>query len=138
MQITQRFRNTDKMAVIVAFALAALAGAILWFLPPMTSGDRIDLESLIPIIGDSVTGPGSGGSTQEGVAGLILIAVAAVTGLPLIAPRSAERRVLVVCASVVTLFTLATILRNGLFYVPSAALLTWVVLRPTPRVTTED
>jgi hypothetical protein len=138
MQITQRLHGGDRSAVIVAWGLAALAGAILWFLPPMTSGDRIDLESLIPIIADSVTGPGSGGSTHEGVAGLILIVVAAVTGLPLIAPRSAERRVLVVCASVVTLFTLVTILRNGLFYVPSAALLTWAVLRPTPRVTTED
>ena len=136
MQITQQLRDSDRLAVLAAFGLAALVGVTAWFLPPFTSGDQIDLESLVPLVpsvADSVTGPGSIGSTHHGVAGLILIAVVAVTGLPLLAPPAAFRQVLIVCATAVTLFTLATLLRNGLLFAPSAALLSWVALRSTAK-----
>ena len=139
MQITQRLRDSGRLAVIAAFGLAALAGAALWYLPPFTSGDQLDLESLVPLVADSVNpgppGPGSIRSAHHGVAGLILIAVVAVTGLPLLAPQAARRRVLIICAAAVTFFALATLVRNGLFFLPSAALLSGVAVRSTAKST---
>lgn len=122
-------RNARAVATTAGFGFAALASAALWFVPPHTSGNRIDLESLLPFVGNSVsdtlTGPQSGGSVHSGLAGLILIAVAVVAGLPLLVRPAHRWRLLVWSAAVVSLFALATILRNGLFFVPSAALLCW-------------
>ena len=122
-------KRVSRVPLVAGFGLVAFASALLWFAPPYTSGYRIDLESLLPLVGDSVTGPGSDGSTRSGVAGVILIGVAALAGLPLLVPLRHRQRLLVLSAVVVTAFALATLLRNGLFFIPGAALLSWAAWR---------
>jgi hypothetical protein len=130
-QVSRRVEGglAPQRALAAAFVLATLASAALWFIPPHTSGERIDLESLLPLLGDTATGPGSGGTPQHGVAGLVLISVPAVAGIPLLVPPAARRRMLDICAAVVGVFAVATLLRNGLLFMPSAALLCWAAWR---------
>ena len=59
----------------------------------------------------------------------MLISVAAVAGLPLMVGVSRRRPVLYACAAAVTLFAVGTILRNGLFFLPSAGLLCAAALK---------
>ena len=116
-------KTATRVPLSVGFGLVAFASAFLWFAPPYTSGYRIDLESLLPLVEDSVTGPGSDGSARSGVAAVILVGAAALAGLPLLAPLRHRWRFLVLSAVVVTAFALATLLRNGLFFMPGAAVL---------------
>ena len=120
-------------ALVAAFVAAAAASAGLWWGSLALRGERIDLESVLPLVGDSVTGPGSGGSADSGTAGLVLLAVAVVAGLPLLAPAGVRRQVAQVAAVAVSVFAVATLLRNGVLYLPAAGLLWWA-LRPRASV----
>ena len=53
----------------------------------------------------------------------MLISAATAAGLPLVVASSLRRPVLCVCAAAVSLFSVATILHNGLLFLPSAGLL---------------
>ena len=113
---------TTTATLVLAFTLAATASVALWS-AAIAGGERIDLESVIPLIGDTVIGPGSGGSTHSGAAGLVLLTVAVVAGLPLLVPAGIRRRVTRAAAVAVSIFAVATLFRNGLFYLPAAGLL---------------
>ena len=128
---TQRLegKTASRVPLATGFGLVAFASVFLWFAPPYTSGERIDLESLLPLVADTVTGPGSDGSARSGVAGLILFGVAAMAGLPLVVPLRHRRWLLVLSAVVLSVFALATLLRNGLFFMPGAAVLCWSAWR---------
>lgn len=128
--IYHKYGSSVTALLVMGFAFALLASCALWFIPPFTVGERIDLDAMLPFIGDNdgvsqtTIMPGeSGSSPQHGVAGLVLISVAAVAGLPLLVGSSLRRPVLYACAAAVTLFAVGTILRNGLFFLPSAGLL---------------
>lgn len=117
-----------RRPLIAGFVLAIAASAFLWFVPPYTSGERVDLESLVPYLnneGGTATvsyGRSSGDVAHSSwAAGLLLIGLTILGGMPLLAPRS--RPVLLLTATLMTLFVIATILRNGLFYIPSAVVL---------------
>lgn len=122
---TQRLKEktVSRVPLVTGFGLVAFASAFLWFAPPYTSGEWIDVESLVPLVGDTVTGPGSDGSANSGVAGLILFAVAALAGLPLLGSLRHRRWMLVLAAVVVSVFALVTLFRIGLFFIPGAAVL---------------
>lgn len=117
---------------VAAFACAAAASGLLWFGPVALRGERIDLESVLPLIGDSVTGPGTAGSARSGAAGLVLLGVALIAGLPLLRRGPARRAVGIGAAIAVTLFAVGTLARNGIFYLPAAALLWFATGRLVP------
>ena len=117
---------------IAAFACAVTASGFLWFGPVALRGERIDLESVLPLIGDSVTGPGTGGSARSGAAGLVLLGVALIAGLPLLRRGPTQRAVGTGAAIAVTLFAVGTLTRNGIFYLPAAALLWFATGRLVP------
>ena len=138
--IHRRYQGSVTALMVLAFASALLASAALWFIPPFTTGNRVDLESMLPLVGDrdgisrATTMPGENGSSaQYGAAGLVLISVAAVAGLPLLVGVPRRRPVLYACAAAVTLFAVRTILRNGLFFLPSAGLLGAAALKLKTR-----
>jgi len=114
-------------ALVAAFVAAAAASVGLWWGSLALRAERIDLETVLPLFGDTVTGPGSAGSADSGAAGLVLLAVAVVAGLPLLAPAGVRRRVVQAAAVAVSLFAVATLLRNGVLYLPAAGLL-WCAL----------
>lgn len=115
--------TTATRVLVVAFACAAGVSALLWFGSMALRGERIDLESVLPLVGDTVTGPGSGDSSRSGAAGLVLLGVALVAGLPLLARGATQRMVATGAAVAVTVFVLVTLTRNGVFYLPTAGLL---------------
>jgi hypothetical protein len=89
---------------------------------------------LLPLVASDITEsmllPGqSGPPRRQGIAGLVLISVTAAAGLPLLVGSSRRRPVLYVCAAAVTLFAVATILYNGLLFLPSAGLLCAAALK---------
>ena len=114
---------------VAAFACAATASGFLWFGPVALWGERIDLESVLPLIGDSVTGPGT---ARSGAAGLVLLSVALIAGLPLLRRGPAQRAVGIGAAIAVTPFAIGTLTRNGIFYLPAAALLWFATGRLVP------
>ena len=134
-------RDAVTALLIWGLALALLASALLWFVPPFTIGERVDLEALLPLVGDgdgisrTTTMRGENySSSQYWAAGLVLLSVPAVAGLPLLVGSPLRRPVLYVCAAAVTLFAVGTILYNGLFYLPSAALLCRAALKAQGRL----
>ena len=114
---------TATRGFVAAFACAAAASALLWFGSVALRGERIDLESVLPLVGDGVTGPGSGGSAQSASAGLVLLAVAFLAGLPLLVRGAARRAVGTGVAMTLTIFAVVTFTRNGIFFLPAAGLL---------------
>jgi hypothetical protein len=76
----------------------------------------------------------NGSSSQYGAAGLVLITVADVAGLSLLVGSRLRRPMVYVCAAAVTLFAVGTILRNGLFFLPSAGLLCAAALKARRRL----
>ena len=98
---------------------------MLWFLPPFTSGNMVDLESVWPLSGDS-------SSSSSGAAGLLILVVVAAAALPLVVPRSGRPRARAVAASLVGGFAIFTILRTGIIVLPGAVLLlrSWALARP--------
>ena len=128
--IQWKYHDSITAPLVLGFACAILASSALWFITPFTIGERIDLEAMLPFVGDkdgvsqTTIMPGeTGNSPQYGGAGLVLISVAAVAGLPLLVGSSLRRPVLYACAAAVTLFAVGTILRNGLWFLPTAGLL---------------
>jgi len=116
---------------LAAFACAATASAFLWFGTMALRGERIDLESVLPFMGDSVTGTGPG-SDHSGAAGLVLLSVALVAGLPLLRRGPGQRAVGTGAAIAVTLFAVGTLTHNGIFYLPAAGLLWFATGRLVP------
>src|SRR5665809_48440 len=114
--IHRKHQDSATALLVLGFALALLASAALWFIPPFTIGERVDLESMLPLVGDgdgiytATTMPGeTGSSSQHGAAGLVLISVAAVAGLPLLVGSRLRRPMVYVCAAAVTPFAVGTI-----------------------------
>lgn len=116
-----------RLRLVAAAALAWVPVLLMGVVPRVTgrAGD-LDLDAVLPLSQDSTLG-------QRPVLALgVLVLVSAVASTP--ALRRHDRNVLVVCAALLWIFVVATILRNGLWYIPSAVLLTAAARHAGPRV----
>ena len=109
--------------MVAGFALALLASTFLW--SPSGSSHGIALDQVLPLVASDATHaiahPGEPGPTgRQGIAGLVLLSVAAVAGAPIVVESSLRRPVLNFSAGAVTFFAVATFLQNGRLFLPSA------------------